>query len=101
MEFFAVNFVGAIAAVLDSVLSFYFWIIIASAVLSWVNPDPYNPVVRIIRSLTEPAFYRIRRWLPFTYTSGIDFSPVVLLLAIQFTKSFLVNSLYQLAMRMG
>lgn len=101
MDFFAVNLVSAIAGVLDTVLTLYFWVIIVSAVLSWVNPDPYNPIVRIINSLTEPVFYRVRRWLPFTYTTGIDFSPIVVLLAIQFTKSFLVNSLYQLAMRMG
>lgn len=86
-----------IAGILDAILSLYFWIIIASAVLSWVNPDPYNPIVRIIRGLTEPAFYRVRKWLPFTYISGLDLSPVVLLLGIQFIKMFVVRSLYQFA----
>ncbi len=86
-----------IAGILDAVLSLYFWIIIASAVLSWVNPDPYNPIVRIIRGLTEPAFYRVRKWFPFTYISGLDLSPVVLLLGIQFIKMFVVRSLYQFA----
>lgn len=90
------NFLQAIGGVLDTVLTLYFWIVIVSALLSWVNPDPYNPIVRALRNLTEPVFYRIRRWLPFTYMGGIDFSPVVVLLAIQFVKSFLIRTLYQL-----
>lgn len=89
------NFMQAIASVLDTVLTLYFWIVIISALLSWVNPDPYNPIVRILRNLTEPVFYRVRRWLPFTYFSGIDFSPIVVLLVIQFLKIFVVQSLYQ------
>ncbi|GAU09526.1 YggT family protein [Desulfoplanes formicivorans] len=91
------NLLHAVAMLIDTVLSLYFWVVIISALLSWVNPDPYNPLVRILRNLTEPVFYRIRKWLPFTYMSGIDFSPVVLLLAIQFLKIFLVRTLYQLA----
>lgn len=93
------NFIQAIASVLDTVLTLYFWIVIISALLSWVNPDPYNPIVRILRNLTEPVFYRVRRWLPFTYMSGIDFSPIVVLLAIQFIKVFLVRTLYQFAVQ--
>lgn len=89
------NFLQAIGGVLDTVLTLYFWIVIVSALLSWVNPDPYNPIVRGLRNLTEPVFYRIRRWLPFTYLGGIDFSPVVVLLAIQFVKGFLIRTLYQ------
>jgi len=94
--FIFTNLLQAVASVLDTVLSLYFWVVIISALLTWVNPDPYNPIVRILRNLTEPVFYRIRKWIPFTYISGIDFSPVVLLLAIQFVKIFLVRSLYQL-----
>lgn len=90
------NFLQAIGGVLDTVLTLYFWIVIVSALLSWVNPDPYNPIVRALRNLTEPVFYRIRRWIPFTYMGGIDFSPVLVLLAIQFVKGFLIRTLYQL-----
>jgi len=90
------NFLQAIGGVLDTVLTLYFWIVIVSALLSWVNPDPYNPIVRGLRNLTEPVFYRIRKWLPFTYMGGIDFSPVLVLLAIQFVKGFLIRTLYQL-----
>ncbi|MFV0350155.1 MAG: YggT family protein [Halodesulfovibrio sp.] len=97
MELLAGNFLGAIAGVINAVLSLYFWIIIASAVLSWVNPDPYNPIVRIIRNLTEPVFYRVRKLLPFTYIGGLDLSPVVVLLGIEFIKMFVVRSLYQFA----
>ncbi|HKK34050.1 MAG TPA: YggT family protein [Desulfomicrobiaceae bacterium] len=90
------NFLQAFGAVLDTVLTLYFWIVIVSALLSWVNPDPYNPIVRALRNLTEPVFYRIRKWIPFTYMGGFDFSPVVVLLAIQFVKGFLIRTLYQL-----
>ncbi|MFO7818208.1 MAG: YggT family protein [Thermodesulfobacteriota bacterium] len=95
------NFLQAVASVLNTVLTLYFWIVIISALLTWVNPDPYNPIVRILRNLTEPVFYRIRKWIPFTYMGGIDFSPIVVLLAIQFVKIFLVQSMYQSAMTMG
>ena len=62
---------SAIALVLGSLLSLYFWIVIIAAVLTWVRPDPYNPIVRTLRTLTEPVFYRVRKWLPFTYSSGM------------------------------
>ncbi len=81
--------------VVDTVLSLYFWVIIAGVVLSWVNPDPYNPIVRGIRALTEPVFYRIRKWMPFTYISGIDFSPFVVVLGIKFVQIFLARLLTQ------
>lgn len=99
--FILANVVVGLAKVVDAILSLYFWVVIASAVLSWVNPDPYNPVVRIVRNLTEPAFYRIRKWLPFTFIRGLDLSPIVLLLAIQLANSIIVQSLYQLAIRLS
>ncbi len=93
------NFILAIANILNAILSLYFWIIIIAAVLSWVQPDPYNPIVRILYRLTEPVFYRIRKWIPFSYISGIDFSPLIALLAITFIKDFLIKTLLQLALR--
>ncbi len=96
MDTLVVNFISAVVIVVDSVLQMYFWVVLIAAVLSWVNPDPYNPVVRVIRSLTEPAFYRIRKWLPFVYRSGMDFSPVVLLLAIKFVQLFAIRSMHML-----
>jgi YggT family protein len=75
----------AIATVINYVLLFFMLVVLARAVLSWVNPDPYNPIVRFITSVTEPVLYRIRRVLPVTY-GGIDLSPVVVFLAIVFFK---------------
>jgi YggT family protein len=75
------------------------WIIIAQAVLSWVNPDPYNPIVRFIRQVTEPVLHEIRRRIP-TVFGGIDFSPLIVLLAIIFLQEFLVKSLIELARMM-
>ena len=91
------NTLSTIALVLGSLLNIYFWIVIISAVLTWVRPDPYNPIVRTLRLLTEPVFYRVRKWLPFTYTSGLDFSPVVVLLAIELINRIVIASLAQYA----
>lgn len=94
-------FIRGIAEVLSIVLNLYMWIVIISALLSWVNPDPYNPIVRTLRNLTEPVFWRIRRWMPFLNVSGLDLTPIVVLLAIVFLKTFLVGNLYNLSMALG
>lgn len=90
------NFLKAVAVVLDYVLTFYMWIVIARAVLSWVNPDPYNPIVRFIHNVTEPVMYRIRTRLPIDF-GGIDFSPIVIILGVVFLQQFVVNSLLRLS----
>ena len=90
------NFLIAIAKVLDIVLSIYMWVVIARAVLSWVSPDPYNPIVRFIHKITEPVLYQIRKRIPVNF-GGIDFSPIIVFLAIIFLQRFVVHSLYQLA----
>ncbi len=89
------HFLKALASVLDMALSLYMWIIIIRALLSWVNPDPYNPIVRFLYGITEPVLGRIRRFLP--PLGGIDLSPLVAILAIVFLKQFLVPVLYDLA----
>jgi YggT family protein len=91
------NFLRAIAIVLDYILTFFMWLIIAQAVLSWVSPDPYNPIVRFIRNTTEPVLYRIRRWLPTVY-GGIDLSPIIAILGVIFLQTFVVSSLKRLAL---
>ena len=93
------NFLAATAKVLDIVLVLYMWIIIIRALLSWVNPDPYNPIVQFLYSITEPVLFRVRQLLPMS-GMGIDFSPIVVLLAIIFLQSFLVNSLARFAMQL-
>lgn len=94
------NFLVGIAAVIDVVLNLYMWIIIGSAVISWVNPDPMNPIVRFLRGATEPVLYEIRKRLPVSF-GGIDFSPFVIILGIIFLQSFLVDSLRMVGRRMG
>jgi YggT family protein len=98
--FVVANFLEALALVLEYALQIYSWIVIARVVISWVNADPYNPIVRAIYSMTEPVLYRIRRALP-VFAGGIDFSPIVVFIGIMFLQSFLVQTLRQLAYRMG
>ena len=90
------NLLLAVATVLEYVLVFFMFITIARAVLSWVSPDPYNPIVRFIHNVTEPVLYQIRKRLPMMY-GGIDFSPIVVILIIIFLRIFLVDSLEGLA----
>jgi YggT family protein len=94
------NLLVAMAQILHIVLNFYLWLVVARAILSWVNPDPYNAIVRFLYSVTEPVLYLIRRRVP-AFFGGIDFSPMIVILAIYFLDSFLVPSLAGLAMRMG
>lgn len=94
--FILANLLIAVAQVLDYLLWAYMWIVVTRAVISWVNPDPYNPVVRFLYGATEPVLYRLRRALPL-YGGGIDFSPILVFVAIIFLQRFLVQSLYDLA----
>ena len=94
------NLLAAVAKILDIALTLYMWIIIGRAVISWVNPDPYNPIVRFLNSVTEPVLYPIRRRLPISL-GGLDLSPILVILVIIFIQSFLVQSLVQLAVRLG
>jgi YggT family protein len=91
------NLIVALAKILDIVLTLYVWIIIAQALISWVNPDPYNPIVRFLYRVTEPVLGPVRRWLPLR-GMGIDFSPIVVILVIYFLQMFLVRSMIQIAM---
>ncbi|MCX5819391.1 MAG: YggT family protein [Deltaproteobacteria bacterium] len=90
------NFIAAVAHILDTALTVYMWIIVIRAVLSWINPDPYNPIVRFIHQVTEPVMAQIRRRIPIR-GMGIDFSPIIILLVIVFLQSFLVKSLLELS----
>ena len=90
------NFLGALASVLQMLLSVYMWIIVIRALISWVNPDPYNPIVQFLRSATDPLLYRVRQWIPINF-GGIDFSPLIVILGIVFLQRFLVQSLLDLS----
>ena len=85
-------FLMAAANVLNFVLLFFMWIVIARAILSWVNPDPYNPIVRFIHNVTEPVLYQVRKKIPINF-GGIDFSPIIVILVVYFLRDFVVNSL--------
>jgi YggT family protein len=85
-------FLKAVANVLNIALWLYMWIVIARAVLSWVSPDPYNPIVRFIHNVTEPVMYKIRTKIPISF-GGIDFSPIIVILLIYFLQIFVVQSL--------
>lgn len=94
--FVITNFLVALAKILNIALSLYMWIVIGRAIISWVNPDPYNKIVRFLNAITEPVLYPIRRRIPINL-GGIDFSPVLVILAIIFLQSFLVKTLMQIA----
>lgn len=92
------NLVVAVATILDYVLWAYMWVLIIRAVLSWVNPDPYNPLVRALYSITEPVLSFLRRKFPLM-AGSIDFSPMVAIVVIMFLQRFLVRTLFELASR--
>ena len=95
--FVAGNFVLALAKLLEIAITAYIWIIIARALISWVSPDPYNPIVRFLYRVTEPVLRPIRHRLP-TLSMGLDLSPLVLILVLYFLDAFLVSSLRDLAL---
>jgi YggT family protein len=89
------NFILTIARLLEILLEVYFWIIIVRALLSWVNPDRYNPIVRFLYQVTEPVLRPIRRRL--SMQMGLDLSPLIVILVIKVLQWFLVDSLRDLA----
>lgn len=94
------NILYGFAAVFDMLLTMYQWVVIIRAVISFVSPDPHNPIVRILSQLTDPVFYWLRRRIPLVY-GGLDFSPLVVLAAILFLKFALVQNLLKAAQSMG
>ncbi len=96
--FIFANLIKAVADIISILLELYMWLIIANAVLSWVNPDPYNQIVQFLARVTEPVQNKVRKVFPFVYMGGIDFTPMVVILAILFLQRFLVPTLHQFAM---
>ncbi len=89
------NLLLVFAKITDILLTLYTYVIIGRAIISWVNPDPYNPIVSFLYRATEPVLHRVRSFLP--DLGGIDLSPLVVLLAVQFLQRFAVTSVYGLA----
>jgi YggT family protein len=94
------NLLSALADILNIVLTILYWLILIRALISWVNPDPYNPLVQFLYKTTEPVLYPIRKLLPLDFRFGIDISPIIAFLLILFFKSFLVRTLMDLALRL-
>ena len=97
--FIFANFIIAVARVLDIGLDIYTWIVIISAIISWVSPDPYNPIVRFLNALTEPVFRPIRRVIGHRL-GPIDISPLIVILAIIFVQKFIIHSLVELGYKL-
>ncbi len=84
------SLIVAFATIFITILSLYKWVIIINALLSWVQPDPYNPIVQMLDRLTHPAYALLRKFVP-TVFGGMDLAPVILIFAIQFLEIFLGN----------
>ncbi len=97
--FVAGNMLTAVATILEYVLQLYMWVIIARALISWVNPDPWNPIVQFLDRATEPVLAPIRGWIG--WRMGIDLSPIIVILIIMFLQIAVVQSLKELALRMN
>jgi len=97
--FIAGNVLEGIATILDTVLWLYMWVIIIRALISWVNPDPWNPIVQFLQRATDPVLYQIRKRLGMG-SMGFDFSPIIAILLIMFLQIAVVGSLKDLAIRM-
>jgi len=94
------NFINAIALLLNFAITILWWLIIIRALISWVNPDPYNPIVQFLYKATEPILYPFRRIVPFRFSAGIDLSPILAILTLYFLRLFVVSSLIEIAMRL-
>jgi YggT family protein len=90
------NLLLAGAEIVNALLNVYYWVVIIAALISWVNPDPYNPVVRFLRTVTEPVLRPIRRMIGHRL-GPIDISPIIVLFAIIFIQRFLIRSIIEIA----
>jgi len=92
--------IQAVATILSMVVDIYIWVVIIGALITWVEPDPSNPIVQILKRLTEPAYKFVRKYIP-TMIGGIDLSPIVIIIALQFFDLFVVKLLMQFAHSIG
>ena len=88
--------IEAVAQVLHLIIFLYIWIVIIAALITWVQPNPYNPIVQVLMRLTQPVYAFVRRYIP-TVIGGIDLSPIIIILALQFIDNFFVKLLFGLA----
>jgi len=88
--------ISSIASILHTTINIYIWVIIISSLITWVRPDPHNPIVQLLARLTNPAYVFVQRFIP-TIIGGIDLSPIIIILALQFFDLFAVKLLFVLA----
>jgi YggT family protein len=93
------NFLVALAQILELAVQVYWWILLGRVIVSWVNADRYNPIVRFLYTATEPVLYRVRRVIPATF-GGVDFSPIIVLLGLVFLETFIVGTIRDIAMQL-
>lgn len=98
--FILANLINTAAYILDMLLLILWWLILIRAIISWVNPDPYNPLVQFLYKTTEPILYPIRKMLPGSLRFGIDISPIIAFLIIMFLKSFLIRTLVDISLKL-
>jgi len=94
------NIILGITKVLDYALDIYMWVIIIRALISWVNPDPHNPIVQFLTRVTEPVLRPLRKLAP-PYKTGIDLSPLLAILFIIFLQYAVINTLYRIGRSMS
>lgn len=92
------NLVASLADLLNTVFSLYSWVIIARVLISWVSPDPFNPIVQFLQRVSDPYLNLFRRFIP--PLGSVDISPILALLALQFAQKFLVKTLLELSVRL-
>jgi YggT family protein len=90
------TFIEAIASILSMVINIYIWVVIIASLITWVKPDPYNPIVQVLYRLTEPVYDFIRRYIP-TVVGGIDLAPIIVIIGLQFINLFFVKLLFSFA----
>ncbi|MEF3191135.1 MAG: YggT family protein [Campylobacterales bacterium] len=90
------NFLVALAELLSIIINLYTWVVIIAALITWVQPNPYNPVVQLLWRLTNPAYRIMRRYIP-TVVGGLDIAPIILILILKFIDLFLVRTLLEFA----
>jgi len=88
--------IEALAQILHMVINIYIWVVIISSLITWVRPDPYNPIVQVLTKLTEPAYTFVRKYIP-TIIGGIDVAPIIIIVGLQFLDLFAVKLLFNAA----
>jgi YggT family protein len=94
------NIIVTFAKVLSMIITVYTYVILGTVIISWVRPDPYNPIVRFLRQVTEPIFFQVRRIIPrFLFRTGLDFTPLIVLILLVVLDNLVVGTLYHYGQR--